>query len=143
VRKAREITSLQGIEELKTVEIGGIKQWIPIRGRDRRNPILLFIHGGAGESEVPSTWLYQSPWEDYFTVVQWDQRGAGKTGSVSELQAMATTMSIPRMVSDGEEMVDFTRALPFTNPRRCCEAFVDSGLATAQESIARYPSDFT
>jgi proline iminopeptidase len=109
VREARKITSLQGIEELKTVEIGGIKQWISIRGRDRRNPILLFIHGGAGESEMPSTWLYQSPWEDYFTVVQWDQRGAGKTGSASELQKMATTMSIPRVVSDGEEMVDYLR----------------------------------
>jgi proline iminopeptidase len=109
VREARRITTPQGIEELQAVEIGGIKQWISVRGRDRRNPILLFIHGGAGESEMPSSWLYQSSWEDYFTVVQWDQRGAGKTGRASELQKMALTMNIPRMVSDGEEMVEYLR----------------------------------
>jgi proline iminopeptidase len=105
VRDARKITTPHGIEELKAVEIGGVKQWISVRGRDRRNPILLFIHGGAGESEMPSSWLYQSPWEDYFTVVQWDQRGAGKTGTAGELQQMALTLTIPRMVADGEEMV--------------------------------------
>ena len=54
-------------------------QWISVRGRDRRNPILLFIHGGPASTEMPVSWLYQSGWEDYFTVVQWDQRGAGKT----------------------------------------------------------------
>ena len=109
VREARKITTPHGIEELNAVEIGGVKQWISVRGRDRRNPILLFIHGGAGESEMPSSWLYQSPWEDYFTVVQWDQRGAGKTGTAGELERMALTLTIPRMVADGEEMVEYLR----------------------------------
>ena len=109
VQEARKITTPHGIEELKAVEIGGVKQWISVRGRDRRNPILLFIHGGAGESEMPSSWLYQSPWEDYFTVVQWDQRGAGKTGTAGELEQMALTLTIPRMVADGEEMVEYLR----------------------------------
>ena len=109
IHEAQKLTGPYAIQELIPVEIGGIKQWISIRGSDRRNPILLFIHGGAGESEMPSAWLYERPWEDYFTVVQWDQRGAGKTGSAKELQSQAATMSIPRAVSDGEEMVAYLR----------------------------------
>ena len=79
LRDVRRIPQPQGIEESFMVRIGGIDQWISVRGRDRRNPILLFMHGGPASTEAPVSWLYQSGWEDYFTVVQWDQRGAGKT----------------------------------------------------------------
>ena len=79
VHDAREIVAPRGLEQLKPVRIGGIEQWISVRGKDRDNPILLFIHGGPASPEMPSSWFYQSPWEEYFTVVQWDQRGAGKT----------------------------------------------------------------
>jgi hypothetical protein len=68
-----------GIDELKAVEIGGIKQWISVRGNDPHNPILLYLHGGPGAPMMPESWTYQRPWEDFFTVVQWDQRGSGKT----------------------------------------------------------------
>ncbi|HET6463075.1 MAG TPA: alpha/beta hydrolase, partial [Candidatus Krumholzibacteria bacterium] len=68
-----------GIDELKTVEIGGIQQWISVRGDNPSNPILLFVHGGPGSPMMPLAWTFQRPWEEFFTVVQWDQRGAGKT----------------------------------------------------------------
>src|ERR1700722_16528290 len=72
-----------GINELKAVELGGIKQWISVRGNDAANPILLFIHGGPGSPMMGESWAFQRPWEDFFTVVQWDQRGAGKTFSAA------------------------------------------------------------
>jgi proline iminopeptidase len=92
------------------VQIGGITQWISVRGRDRRNPILLFIHGGPASTEMPVSWLYQSGWEDYFTVVQWDQRGAGKTYVANDPAVVEPTITADRMVADGEEMVAWLRA---------------------------------
>jgi pimeloyl-ACP methyl ester carboxylesterase len=98
-----------GIEELRAVDIGGIKQWISVRGRDRRNPILLFIHGGPASTEMPVSWMYQSAWEDYFTVVQWDQRGAGKTYVANDPAAVEPTITVERMVEDAEEMAAWLR----------------------------------
>lgn len=110
IRDAYRIVRPRGIEETRAVEIGGIRQWISVRGRDRRNPILLFIHGGPGSPEMPASWLYESPWEDFFTVVQWDQRGAGKTAASNDMAAVAPTIGVERMISDGEELVAYLRS---------------------------------
>lgn len=109
VANLRRITSDRGVEELKAVRIGGIEQWISVRGRDRDNPILLFIHGGPATPEMSGSWFYQTPWEDFFTVVQWDQRGAGKTMMSSTPEALARDLSVERFVTDGEELVDYLR----------------------------------
>lgn len=73
------VSDPKGIEELKAVDIGGVKQWLHIRGRNRDNPVLLYLHGGPGESMIGHMDGIQRPWEDYFTVVQWDQRQTGKS----------------------------------------------------------------
>jgi len=109
LRDVRAITGARGVDEQRTVRIGGIDQWISVRGKDRRNPILLFIHGGPASVEAPVSWLYQSGWEDYFTVVQWDQRGAGKTYLANDPKAVAPTISKERMVADAEEMTAWLR----------------------------------
>ena len=71
------VTDPKGIEELKRVKIGGIDQLLHIRGRNRSNPVLLYLHGGpaSGGSWIGTMDAIQRPWEDYFTVVQWNQRG--------------------------------------------------------------------
>ena len=73
----RMILTPQGIDEKIKLHINGIDQWISVRGKDRRNPILLFLHGGPASPAMPEGYTFQTPWEDYFTVVQWDQRGSG------------------------------------------------------------------
>src|SRR6204780_4661359 len=97
-----------GISELKTVDIGGIKQWISIRGNNPANPILLFIHGGPGSPMMPESWVFQRPWEDFFTVVQWDQRGSGKTFSASGRQS-DKSMTLEQMQADAEQLIDLLR----------------------------------
>lgn len=97
-----------GIHELEALEIGGIKQWISVRGANPANPILLFIHGGPGAPVMPESWTFQRPWEDYFTVVQWDQRGAGKTFAAAGGKP-DPSMSIDRMQADTEELITYLR----------------------------------
>jgi hypothetical protein len=84
IADAREIVSPNGIEEGRAIAVNGTQQWISVRGRGRRNPIPLLVHGGPGS---PEDWTLQSPWEDYFTVVEWNQRGAGKTYSLNGSQS--------------------------------------------------------
>lgn len=109
LRSARRIVSPEGVDQLFEVPIGGGKQWVSIRGKDARNPVLLFVHGGPGSPEMPVSWLYQNAWEDYFVVVQWDQRGCGKSaGAAWPAQADGVSF-IDRIVLDAREMVAFLR----------------------------------
>lgn len=109
VANTRKIVSPRGIEELSAVDINGIPQYLGIRGRDVRNPILLFIHGGPASPEMPFSYTFQAPWEDYFTVVEWDQRGTGKTYAASDPAKIADTLTIPQMSSDAVEVVRYLR----------------------------------
>lgn len=79
VSEHRAIHSPNGLNSLEAVQIGGIQQWIQVRGQNVNNPILLFLHGGPGIAFIPMAPAFQTPWEQSFTVVEWDQRGAGKT----------------------------------------------------------------
>jgi len=101
------IHTANGIQEGMFVPIGGIQQWIQIRGEDRNNPILLFVHGGPGGSTVPISSGWQ-PWEKYFTVVQWDQRGTGRTYRKTG-NSIAPTMTVDQMTKDGIEVAEFLR----------------------------------
>ena len=104
---SRKIVTPNGVEELFPVQINGITQWISVRGKDRRNPILLFLHGGPGSPTMPADYTFQTPWEDYFTVVQWDQRGTGKTYAANDPALTASTLSMTQMTSDAEELVRY------------------------------------
>jgi pimeloyl-ACP methyl ester carboxylesterase len=105
--QALAINSAHGIQEARFVKLGGIEQWIQIRGEDRSNPVLLILAGGPGNSLVPLTPVFQS-WEKYFTVVQWDQRGAGKTFGRNGRDEGA--MTIDRMLGDGIELSEYLLA---------------------------------
>ncbi|RDS82717.1 alpha/beta hydrolase [Dyella psychrodurans] len=109
IANSRRIVSPNGIEASVKVHINGIDQWLSIRGRDRRNPILLVLHGGPASPSMPTDYTYQSPWEDYFTVVQWDQRGAGKTYAANTEKQMAPGMTIDGMTDDAAKVVQYLR----------------------------------
>jgi len=102
------ITTPSGIDQGTYVEIGGIQQWITIRGEDRRNPGLLFVHGGPGDATNPWSYAVFRPWLKAFTVVQWDQRGAGRTLGING-KPPGGTLTIARMTEDGLEVAEYVR----------------------------------
>jgi proline iminopeptidase len=109
IANARKIVTPNGIELLERVRIGGIDQWVSIRGVDRRNPVLLHIHGGPGYVSIPMSWWFGRGWEEYFTIVQWDQRAAGKTHLLTDPVAIKPTLTRERMIADAEEMAAWVR----------------------------------
>jgi proline iminopeptidase len=107
VSEVGKIVSDNGVERLAKLRLGGLDQWVSIRGQDRDNPMLLFIHGGPGFATMPMSWSFQRPWEDWFTVVQWDQRGAGKTYAEHDPDVVEPTMTQAQIVSDAEELIQW------------------------------------
>jgi proline iminopeptidase len=105
---AREkIVSPHGVQQQLYVPINGTRQWISIRGNDVRNPILLVLHGGPGSPEAPAAWTFQEPWQDYFTVVEWSQRGTDKTYEANTPARMAPGMSAAGMTDDAAVLVQY------------------------------------
>jgi pimeloyl-ACP methyl ester carboxylesterase len=107
VAQALVIDTPNGIGEERFVRVGGIEQWIQIRGEDRDNPVLLVLHGGPGWPNAVFT-LPLRPWEQHFTVVQWDHRGAGKTLGRNG-KAGSGEMTFGRRVADAVELIEFLR----------------------------------
>ena len=109
VSEARAIRSPNGIDSLEAARIGGIDQWIEVRGQNVKNPILLFIHGGPGVAFIAMGSTFQDPWEKHFTVVQWDQRGAGKTYESNDKELQRRTMNLAQMEQDTVEVANYLR----------------------------------
>ena len=105
---AQSAAPSKAINEQAFVQIGGIDQWISIRGQNRDNPVILVLHGGPGVSNAPFAPAF-IPWEEDFTVVEWDQRGAGRTFGRNGAQ-LTGTLSIDRLTQDGIELTQHLRS---------------------------------
>lgn len=103
------IDTPNGIEESFAANIGGVDQWLSIRGKDRSNPVILLVHGGPGSAELAIGWTFQRGWEDYFTVIQWDQRAAGKSYGLDDPETVIPTLSVERMTDDVIEVMELAR----------------------------------
>jgi pimeloyl-ACP methyl ester carboxylesterase len=91
------IDTPHGIDEGSFVPIGGVAQWVTIRGRDRRNPVVLVLHGGPGGPMVGQA-LPLLEWERHFVVAHWHQPGSGRTFGAAgrTIDAAATLESVAR-----------------------------------------------
>jgi pimeloyl-ACP methyl ester carboxylesterase len=103
--KSLQIHNPNGIAESKFIRIGGIDQWISIRGEDRKNPVLFIVHGGPASSYSIFHALQRS-WEKYFTVVQWDQPGAGNTFTRNGEEGTGK-ITFDRLIQDGIEVAEY------------------------------------
>jgi pimeloyl-ACP methyl ester carboxylesterase len=97
----------QAVHDSGYVPIGGIPQWLTVDGADCANPVVLVLHGGPGNALSPFGRKIYGGWEQDFTVVQWDQRGAGMTYGAQGPAAMEETLSIERMRDDGIAVAEY------------------------------------
>ena len=104
------IVAPSGIQESYKARIGGIDQWLNVRGQDKANPVILFVHGGPASPLIPTLWQFQRPIEEYFTVVNWDQRGSGKTYREADPGSISDSIRISRYVDDAIEVAEHVRA---------------------------------
>lgn len=88
------------------VEINGVKMGMIIKGKDISNPVLLFVHGGPGMPEYFLTEEYPTGLEDYYTVVYWDQRGAGLSYSSNTDKS---TLTVDNYIDDTISVTNYLR----------------------------------
>lgn len=91
------------IAALEKVSLRGSDQWITIRGHDRTNPVLLFLAGGPGGSELAMTRKYLGDLEQHFVIVNWDQPGTGKSYGAADFD----TLTPERYVADGHALTQY------------------------------------
>lgn len=94
------------LAEATYLTLGGLKQWVLLRGKSIHNPILIFLHGGPGISVQGLLRYYNSELENHFLVVGWDQRGTGKSYSP---RIDPKTMNIPQFISDLHELIQYLK----------------------------------
>jgi pimeloyl-ACP methyl ester carboxylesterase len=99
------IDSPEAISSLEKREIGGVEQWILIRGHDRSKPVVLFLHGGPGMPAMYLAHAFQRALERDFVVVHWDRRGAGKS-----FDAWSPDLSVSQTLEDTYELTQKLRA---------------------------------
>lgn len=98
-----------GIDCMETVEIGGIMQTLYFRGKNEDHPVILFLHGGPGNSMFPFLHLFQYDWENDFTIVHWDQRNVGKTYQANDPALVIQTLSAERVLEDVHEVTAYIK----------------------------------
>ena len=106
IGRAQPASGGLAIDEGMFVDINGVPQWITIRGRDLKNPVLLILHGGPG---FPTSWMTPAfaAWEQDFTVVHWDQPGGGATYAKAQATGRDQgPLTVARYVADGLAVVD-------------------------------------
>lgn len=104
IANAVKISSPHGIDEGKFINVNGAEEWITIRGENKNNPVILFLHGGPSEANSPFVEFY-TPFEKDFVFVQWDQPGAGKT--YIRAGSHQPKLTIENMAADGIAVAEY------------------------------------
>lgn len=94
------------IAEARYLRLGGLEQWVMIRGESIDNPALILLYGGPGFSETTFFRYFNQPLEKAFTVVYWDQRGSGKSYYRNLSRA---EMTVEQFLTDLDALVDYVR----------------------------------
>jgi len=131
------IETPNGVSTLEAVELGGMDQWIQVRGTDAALPVLLFLHGGPGAAQIPVAHHFNGDLENDFVVVNWDQRGAGKSNPPDFDE---NSMTLERFVLDAHELTQLLEER--VGVEKIYLAGHSWGTRMGVEVIRRWPEDY-
>ncbi len=134
IRLKGKAGSAGSIAVLEKVNIGGSGQWVLERSENTDNPVILFLHGGPGTSQLTSNRRNTKRLEKFFTVVNWDQRGAGKSYAAI---ADSDKMNIDRFIQDTRELTLYL--MKKFAKERIVLAGHSWGSAIGALTVAKYP----
>lgn len=103
----------KAVDEAKFIAVGGIEQWVTIKGSDNTKPVILFLHGGPGSVMSPYYEAVIGEWKKDFILVNWDQRGAGRTfgrnapADAAEDYWIENPLTIEQMTADAIELSEY------------------------------------
>lgn len=101
------------VNEEKFVPVGGMEQWVTPKGEDASKPVILFLHGGPGSTMSQYDETIYGHWKMDFILINWDQRGAGRTfgrnapAIDSEGYWIENPLTVGQMVNDGIELTEY------------------------------------
>lgn len=97
-----------GVDEGVYVEIGGQEQYLLIRGADKSNPVIVFLHGGPSSPESYVNYSWVNDLVDAYTVIDWDQRGCGRTYMNNcDVDSNNDSATYEQALLDLDELVDY------------------------------------
>ncbi|WP_066498134.1 alpha/beta fold hydrolase [Abyssisolibacter fermentans] len=125
------------INESEMVNIGGVDQYVLVRGKRIDNPIMLFLHGGPGAPLSPIAFHFPSDIEENFLVAHWDQRGAGKSyhDNISK-----ESINEEQFIEDTIEVVDYL--ISKYNKEKIYLLGLSWGSLLGINAVHRYPEKF-
>ena len=119
------------------VSLGGEKQYVETLSKSNDNPILLFIHGGPGLPETPLLRYFNSEITDAFTLVIWEQRGAGKS---FQNNPNPENMTLDQLISDAHELTLLLKKK--YNKNKIFLAGYSWGSIIGMNLALKYPDDY-
>ncbi len=137
LHKSTVVEGIEPITELIKIPVGGVDQWLLIRSANPENPVFFFLHGGPGAGEMPLLRYYNWELEKYFTVVMWDQRGAGKSNSRSIPEE---SVNMDQLLEDTHIIVQYLKNR--FNQEKIFLAGHSLGTVLGIQSINDHPEDF-
>lgn len=93
------------IAELRQLELNGRKQWISLRGWDKNAPVLLFLAGGPGGTQMAAVRHELAELEKHFVVVNWDQPGSGKSYYAEKIK----NITAQTYIQDGHTLTEYLK----------------------------------
>ena len=98
-------TPENSISELRELELNGRKQWISLRGWDKNAPVLLFLAGGPGGTQMAAVRHELAELEKHFVVVNWDQPGSGKSYYAEKIK----NITPETYIQDGHALTEYLK----------------------------------